>query len=522
MKKITFLITLTIAGFSATVFAQNKINNRAEQTPDITNSSPISNARAELHITHHNNTFKAKPHETQQNKTHQAHRIASLVAIYDSVYYWNWDTNIVFWPKQADYKYIDMIYDSHQNEISQTYQEWNGSAWVNDQLYTFTFNVNNIETGYAVQDWNGSAWVNSYQYVYTFDAHSNNLCNLSQTWNGSAWTNINQTLYTYDANNNEILSVYQTWSGSAWTNSTQNIYTYDSHNNKSTETQQAWTGSAWGNVAVYYYTYNANNYETNETDQKWTGSAWVNSYQYAYTYDANNNCIVSLSQSWNGTAWVNTNQYTYTYNANNSYTSFVEQTWNGSAWVLNAQTLYAYDANNNEVSEVDESWIGIWVDKDEYLYSYNANNCRIEEYDQTWVNSGWVNTSVYGYTFDANNMDLSYSEKDYDITGTKVINGDSSYNYIHDVLGIKTISVKNNISVYPNPSDGKFTVQWSVINKHSILKIYNVTGQEVSITELNGNTNQVDLSLQPNGVYFYKALAENGEIYGQGKIIIQK
>ncbi len=522
MKKNIFLSTIAITVFSISVFSQSNAN-RVEQTLVIPVSAPIFKAQAELQVTHHNNTFKAKPHEIHKPINHSEHKVASFVAIYDSVYYWNWDTNISYWPNQAINKYVNMIYDSHQNLINQTYQLWNGTAWVNDQLYTFTFDANNNETGYFVQDWTGSAWVNSYQYIYTYDAQNNGVSDLSQTWSGLAWTNINQSLYTYDANNNEILDTYQTWNGSAWTNVSQNIFTYNANNTEANETQQTWSGSAWTNTYVYYYTYNANKYETNETDQKWTGSAWVNTYQYTYTYDANNNCITNLSQSWTGSAWVNNDLYTYAYNANNAYISAVEQVWSGSAWALSAQTVYAYDANNNMTSEIDESWIGIWVANDEYVYTYNANNYRIWEDYQTWIGSGWVNTTIYGYTFDADNADLSFSEKDYDVTGTKVISGDSSYNYLHEVLGVNSLSARqSNISVYPNPSNGKFTIQWSALTDHSYLRIYNTASEQVISLNLSEKTNEVDLSKQGGGFYLYRVVDGSGQLIGTGKIVVEK
>jgi hypothetical protein len=49
--------------------------------------------------------------------------------------------------------------------------------------------------------WNGSAWGNSNLYTYTYDANNNQLTDLTQNWNGSAWQNISLLTHTYDANN---------------------------------------------------------------------------------------------------------------------------------------------------------------------------------------------------------------------------------------------------------------------------------------------------------------------------------
>ncbi len=33
---------------------------------------------------------------------------------------------------------------------------------------------------------------------------------------------------------------------------------------------------------------------------------------------------------------------------------------------------------------------------------------------------------------------------------------------------------------------------------------------------------QIDLSNQPNGVYFYRVIKEDGNLVGEGKLVIQK
>ncbi len=118
---------------------------------------------------------------------------------------------------------------------------------------------------------------------------------------------------------------------------------------------------------------------------------------------------------------------------------------------------------------------------------------------------------------------MGQSTKDFDASGIKVTKGDSIHYYQHDVLGMNNISVmRANLKVYPNPSTGKFAVQWNEITGNSVLKIYNVLGEEVKSMELTGNANEVDLSSSPNGVYFYKVLSSNSELIGRGKIVIQK
>src|SRR5262249_29997593 len=74
------------------------------------------------------------------------------------------------------------------NITAMTYQTWNGSAWVNNYHYDYTFNGAN-KTSQTYQTWDGSAWVNSTYFTYTYDADGNLTQELHQKWNGSSWVN---------------------------------------------------------------------------------------------------------------------------------------------------------------------------------------------------------------------------------------------------------------------------------------------------------------------------------------------
>ena len=69
------------------------------------------------------------------------------------------------------------------------------------------------------QWWDGSAWVNNNKYSNTYDANNNLIERLWQTWNSSNWVNYEKHLYTYDGNNNKIEELGQNWYGSVWVNS---------------------------------------------------------------------------------------------------------------------------------------------------------------------------------------------------------------------------------------------------------------------------------------------------------------
>ena len=91
--------------------------------------------------------------------------------------------------------------------------------------------------------------------------------------------------------------------------------------------------------------------------------------------------------------------------------------------------------------------------------------------------------------------------------------------------GIETLSDKFSIVVYPNPSNGMFTFETkSEELKGKRIEVYNVLGEKIYnalLTTFNSQFN-VDLSSNPNGIYLYRVVGVNGELIGEGKLVIQK
>src|SRR6185312_361616 len=127
---------------------------------------------------------------------------------------------------------------------------------------------------------------------------------------------------------------------------------------------------------------------------------------------------------------------------------------------------------------------------------------------------------------------------------TDTIKGESSGTYtctITDSKGcsdtamitIKSTASINNLSteggaitVYPNPSNGIFTLSLShpeLVSGTQTIEIYNVLGERVYNAMLKQVQHdfEIDLSSQPNGVYFYRVIANTGELIGEGKLVKQ-
>jgi hypothetical protein len=361
----------------------------------------------------------------------------------DSIYYWTWDTLNNVW--NLKFKLINIVYDSHDNKLSTLCQNWIANKWVNSYKYENTYDVNNNNTSGILQNWNGSAWENASYHNYTYDSNNNLTGSLTQNWFNNNWVNVYKETYTYDANNNQTKFLDQQWNNINWTNKRKDSMIYDSNNNK-----------------IFHQVFD------------WYGQ-WMNSAKSTYTYDANNNQTSYLYQAWDNLAWINRNKDYYSYDGKNFKTKALKQIWNGTTWVLNGKDSFSYDLNNNM-------------------------SCKLSK---VWNNNSWLNNTENKFTFDPNNFTKSETIKNWNITGNKVISGDSMYYYIHVVVGIiNPIIQEESVSVYPNPNIGKFTINSkSTINS---IDVYNLAG-ELLYSNCNHHRQTpiyIDLSNLEKGIYF--------------------
>jgi len=82
------------------------------------------------------------------------------------------------------------------------------------------------------------------------------------------------------------------------------------------------------------------------------------------------------------------------------------------------------------------------------------------------------------------------------------------------------INYSENLTVYPNPSQGIFNIDVPFSNQHTVtIKIYNVQGQIIKEQELSNSINTFDISSEKNGIYFY--ILRSGNKSYTGKLIKQ-
>lgn len=398
------------------------------------------------------------PFQLLQNNTRS---VNDLIPVNDSIVHWQWDNITDDWGFYS--RTIDIVYDEDYNMIESTTQVWDGGAWVN-QMQSSTSYPDNVTIIILSKMWDGESWVNFMQYITEMDpaTHTNTF-------------------------------TFQMWSGTSWMNQSRTIVVYDDYDNIISAISQSWSGGNWMNVYRTTNDYNANHYIMTSTLELWMSNQWVNNTSSLYTYYANNNLSGRTMYMWESNNW---ERYTL-------------------------DTLFTYDGGNNNTGYYTMMWTGQWENSTRSTYTYNTHNDLLSSTVETWMGSDWILTShtIGAYSYDANGFTEGQSNKDLDAITGAVVTGDSTHYYFHTVVSAGDIPVAQNLSVYPNPTNGSFTIDASgITGSIKTVNLYNLKGELISTVNNALKAGSMNISGIPKGVYLLKV--ETGARRYLSKIVV--
>jgi hypothetical protein len=215
----------------------------------------------------------------------------------------------------------------------------------------------------------------------------------------------------------------------------------------------------------------------------------------------NNGTIVSTSLANINTV---TNDGTIScYNLTNSksFTNSTTGTINVSNNFLNTDSLASPGIfYNNGTVQVNNNW---------------RNTDQVEGSGKFCIQNNTNNSGTMFGTFDF--CDLSGGNIDIN-TGT--IAGTITYCLYSCTIGIKENANNNLIKLYPNPSDGAFSIFIENTLPKVNVEIFNMLGERIYMQLLNKGKSDFNLSGQPKGIYIYQIKTDK-EIINTGKIIIE-
>jgi hypothetical protein len=179
------------------------------------------------------------------------------------------------------------------------------ASWEQNSRTLFVYNVMNIRTQKIEQYWNFtlSIWVNSIKKAFTYTTANNIASQTLYTWDGAAWANYALITYTYDSMNKVTTSSYSNWNpfSIVYEPVSKDTIEYDASNNLVSDTKQTFNfgTSTWANDSKYIYA----NYLAPECfqtliTQSWNGSVFVNTHKDTILYNSYNQPTYSIGQTW--------------------------------------------------------------------------------------------------------------------------------------------------------------------------------------------------------------------------------
>jgi len=197
----------------------------------------------------------------------------------------------------------------------------------------------------------------------------------------------------------------------------------------------------------------------------------------------------------------------------------------------NGSSGYNGDGGQATAAEINAP-NNIWKDATGSIYIADYGNDVVRMINTSGIISTIAGSGQTGYSGDGGPATAA------ELNSPTGISSDGKGNvYIGDVMNNRvrvitvpiTTAVQNNnpivsaIVVYPNPNNGVFT--FSITNNKSVIanvRIYNVLGEEkyAARQTLNNQGNfQMNMSKEPDGIYLYKVLDENGKLIGSGRFV---
>ncbi len=179
----------------------------------------------------------------------------------------------------------------------------------------------------------------------------------------------------------------------------------------------------------------------------------------------------------------------------------------------------------------DEGWVELSLDGGN-TWNKLINNGGAQEWYNDTINQRWETTSSAGAGFWVNASNTLLGSSGNNIRLRFAFSSDGSVT--RDGFGVDSVAIDfvtsidkmvntiKGLSIYPNPSNGQFTINYEAINSSSSIEVRDVRGKLVYENLLNSSTSgtlNIDLSNHNKGFYFIKIFNEQNSFIE--KIIIQ-
>jgi hypothetical protein len=369
---------------------------------------------------------------------------------------------------------------------------------------------------------------------------------------GGTWLQESNSIYTYDAGGRLTQRLYQDPITAA--NLSRDVIVYDAQGNETENRSEQWVNNAWeiGDGYKTMRTYNTQGRATEAIFHSWNTNMvqWDISDREQTTYDANNQITSITYSSWQNNTWEPMDRIVFS-NPNGVASGVLVQVYDGGTWTddsrANNVTWHVlYDTPASYTMEIYDN--STWMNDEKYSSVYDANGGHVGLYQSwnsmtnTWVNSfretetidvnqnfnGWRNEAWNPSNNTWNNMSeeqevLSYTGMDvtqrifrdsYNLTNTLTDTRKEVYSNFQTfaVSGLKNLLPEAAVTVFPNPATDLLHITFPQNNGTAFkATLTDITGKTCLAPAIkNTETNQVDISTLPKGVYLLKLQSDKG------------
>jgi hypothetical protein len=422
---------------------------------------------------------------------------------------------------------------------------WSGSAWVQKGVdvdgaagdrsgYSVSMpdsntmavgaisnSVNGSNSGQVkVYKWNGSLWVQKGLAIngeasgdysgYAVSMSDSNTVSISAPYNGSFWGHVR--VYNWSGSSwvqkgtdidGEAIGDYSGWSISLADSNTIAIGARSNDGN----------GNASGHVRIY----------------KWNGTAWVQKGLDIDGEAAGDNSGTSVSMPDSNTVAIG---------AINNDSSGIDAghvrifRWDGNAWnqmgvningeaagdhlgqsvsMPNSNTIVA-GSPLNDGNGLESGQVQVFSFCDGLLDTSVTVSVNTLIANDTTTTYQWLNCdSTYAFVSGETNRSFTPPNTgNYSVIVSRSHCVDTSACYNVVISGLNKQKTKEEqLTVYPNPTNGAFTIESNAVNNNSSFEIRDITGKVIQKGKLSGNRTTVDLSEYSSGIYLLRVGNQN-------------
>jgi len=248
-------------------------------------------------------------------------------------------------------------YDRKGNLLTETISYWTGTDWEAYLNLTYTYNKIGQRTSMLYEDLAGG-FTELVSMIY--DRRGNRIKELGKYWDGSSYVNLEMWSYTYNRHNDRLTSLGQLWDGTGWMDYQRETWTYRSKGKWLTDMVEFSDGFEWQKYLLYENTYDRFGNRLSYIGSYWyEGTGWQAEYGGVFTYDRRGNMLSNVQSYcayWeNPPYWIKNDSTALDFNYKSKIITGTGYMRAENEWVRGETNIYIpFNDNGNTLVFADE------------------------------------------------------------------------------------------------------------------------------------------------------------------------